>query len=284
MRKNVLLPALTLAAGVVGFVLRRWQLATGFEAGTGLPISGVPATAALMGFSAVVAVALLALCWRERERMPYGRAFAGAEGNTLYMTAMVVAGILLVASAGMEALSYPEAIRAAQEGDTWTGRMAGMLLPPLRVLFCLGGCPCILLWSRPLYRGERDRGAESLPLLELSLLFCVWLISDYQIRAADPVIQDYLYEIFAIAGSLLGLYFLAGYSFLKEGGRPRRTLLLCLLGSYFSLVTLADRHGMADILRCGFSVLFLTSHAALILSEHPAGEEIPAETECKENG
>ena len=44
MRKEILLPAVAAAGGVVGFAFRRWELATAFEADTGLPIDGAPAT------------------------------------------------------------------------------------------------------------------------------------------------------------------------------------------------------------------------------------------------
>ena len=35
MRKEILLPAVAVAGGGAGFVLRRWELATAFEADTG---------------------------------------------------------------------------------------------------------------------------------------------------------------------------------------------------------------------------------------------------------
>ena len=61
-------------------------------------------------------------------------------------------------------------------------------------------------------------------------------------------------------------------------------MFFCLTGTYFSLVTLADRHLLADTFRYLFAVLYLTAHAVLILN-HPPVEEIPAEaeTEADEN-
>ena len=118
--------------------------------------------------------------------------------------------------------------------------------------------------------------------LELCFLFCVWLISDYQVRAADPVVQDYMYEVFAIVCGLMGIYFVTSYSF--QEGKPRRTLFFCLMGAYFSLVTLADQHSLTDIFRYGFVVLFLIAHAVLLLQEHPPAPEPEAaeETETKD--
>ena len=51
---------------------------------------------------------------------------------------------------------------------------------------------------------------------------------------------------------------------------------------YFSLVTLADAHSLADIFRYGFVVLFLTAHAALLLQEHPPAPEPEEAEESKE--
>ena len=55
MRKSVLLPALAVAGGIVGLLVRRVYLANGFEVGTGLPIAGAPSLWAM----ALVAVAVV---------------------------------------------------------------------------------------------------------------------------------------------------------------------------------------------------------------------------------
>lgn len=277
MHKNKLLPAIALLGGAVGFALRKWELATAFEPGTGLPISGMPATITLAVWSAAIAAALFLLCRDCKERLPYDRAFA-AEGNSLYLTAAVLSAFLLLASAGAEIVTFPITYQAALSAESSGSRLA-LTLPPLRIGLCVLGFLCVLMIAGNLYRAK-GRGKESLPLLGLCLLFCVWLISDYQGRAADPVILDYVYEVFAIISSLLGIYFIAGYSF--QTGKPRRTILLSLLGVFFSMVTMADRHSLADLLRYGFAVVFLTAHAVLLLSEHPAGE-LPAETEEPEH-
>ena len=149
-----------------------------------------------------------------------------------------------------------------------------------RSALCFGGFLCTLLWLRALKRGE-DKGKESLALLELCFFFCVWLVSDYQARAVDPVVFDYVYEIFAIVFGLLGIYQITGYSF--QEGKPRRSVFFCLMGAYFALVTLADRHSLTETLRYGFLVLFLTAHAWMILNTQPAGKRL-AKTEAEKNG
>ena len=250
MRKNVLLPGAALLAGMVGFALRKWELAAAFEPDTGLSIPGAPATLVLIAWSVLAAAVLILLTRRGGESRPFDETFA-ADGSPLYLTASVVSAFLLLASAGAEVVTYPLTMQSVLPVEEGGSRLA-MLLPGLRIGLCVLGFVCVLAVTQNLYRG-RGRG-----------------------RAADPVILDYAYEIFAIITGLLGIYFITGYSF--QTGKPWRTASLCLLGAYFSLVTLADRHNLADIFRYAFTVLFLTSHTVLLLREHPAGET-PAETE-----
>lgn len=270
MRKHLLAPTVAVAGGVVGFALRKWQLATAFEPDTGLPIPGAPAALVLMALTAAVALALILLCRGCTNDRPFDEAFA-AQGNTVYLTACVLAAFLLLASAAAEVIILPTSFQTARATGTWLA----MVLPPLRAATCVVGFFCALVTAKGLYRAE-GKGKESLPLLGLCFLFCVWLISDYQRRAADPVLQNYVYGVLAIVAALLGLYYMAGFSF--QTGQPRRTAVAALLGTYLSLVALADRHALADLARYGFAILFLTAHAALLLREHPAGT-VPAETE-----
>lgn len=263
MKKNWLAPGLAVVGGAVGFALRKWQLTAGFEPDSGLAIPGAASSIALMIWSAVVVVGLIALCWDRKGPMTCEKAFM-AKGNSLFLTACVLGAFLLLVSAATEAVTLSAGYQVTlYTNNSPLSRFTAKLLPPLRVALCLGGFPCTLLWVRQLSR-EGEGRRESLPLLELCLLFCLWLISDYQVRAADPVVLDYVYEVFAIAAAVMALYYLAGYSF--QTGKPRRTLVVCLAAAYFSMVTMADGHGLSDTTRLGFVVLFMTAHAALILS------------------
>ena len=281
MRKNILPPILAVAWGAVGFGLRRWQLATGFEPGTGLPISGAPAATALLVWSLLLIPVLILLCGQMEDAPPWEESL-NATGNSLFLTAVVTGAFLLLVSAGAEAITLSATYRTSLlsiAGEATLGWTAAAM-PPLRILLCAAGFPCALAWGQRLARKSPKR-RESLVLLELCLLFCVWLISDYQVRAADPVTQDYLYAIFAIVCGLLGLYYIAGWSF--QTGKPRRTVVFCLLGTYFSLVTLADGHTLAEITRYAFVILFLTAHAVLFLNPPPREpQEAPAEAVTEE--
>lgn len=282
MQKKILPPLLALMAGAVGFALRKWQLSSGFEPDTGLSIPGAPAAWVVMGFSLLVMLLFLLLTWREEKSLSWEAAFAAGKQNTLAVTTLLLAAVLLLASAGVEFVTRSTNGIYFYEGETFFARTTSMVLYYLRLALCVGAFPCTFLWARSILRGEG--GQECLTSLEPCLLYCVWLISTYQNRAADPVVQDYLYEVLAIVTALLGLYFVAGHSF--GNGKPPRCVFFCLAGVYFSMVTLADNHLLADTFRNLFAVLYLTAHAALILNHPPVEEQkapAEAETEAEEN-
>ena len=155
------------------------------------------------------------------------QAFA-AKGNTVYVTAAVLGGFLLLASAvllhGLPAeLPGGRAAARAGMGGTPVSRSAARVLglSPHRLgraSYCTGKTTT----------GARGEGKCSFGLLLPAYALCLWLIAAYQVRAGDPVRQDYIYELFAIICALLGLYYPAGFSF--ERARPFRTGLFSLLG------------------------------------------------------
>ena len=100
MRKEIVLPSLAVGGGIVGLLLRRWELAAAFEADTGLVTPDMPSTWALIIWSALLAAAFILLCRGKHRSFAggYDAAFA-AKGNTVYITAMVLGGFLLLASA-----------------------------------------------------------------------------------------------------------------------------------------------------------------------------------------
>ncbi len=262
MRKAVILPGAVLAAGIGGFFLRRWELAAAFEPDTGLPIPGAPATLSLIGLSALVAIALLLLCRGRHNTFEggYDQAF-GAKGNTLYITAMVLAAFLLLASGVLLLLGLPAGYRTALETQGMNPVLS--TLPKiLQAALTLGCFFCVLALGKNSYRGE-GKGKYSFPLLMPAYMACMWLISAYQTRAGDPIRLNYIYELMAIITALLGFYFMAGFSFGR--GKVFVTSLFSLLGVYFSVVTLADTHDLATMLLFGFSIFYLLAGVTALL-------------------
>ncbi|WP_294550677.1 hypothetical protein [uncultured Pseudoflavonifractor sp.] len=268
MRKEIVLPSLAVGGGIVGLLLRRWELSTAFEADTGLVTPNMPSTWALIIWSAVLAVVFILLC-RGKHRPFHGgydAAFA-AKGNTVYVTAMVLSGFLLLASAVLNYMgipaAYAEAVAAARAGNAQGTPLFNVLPRAILGLLSAVSFFCVLSTGRNNYRGE-GKGKFSFPLLAPAYMGCIWLIAAYQVRAGDPVRQDYIYELFAIIASLLGLYFTAGFSF--ERAKVFRSALFSLLGVYFSLVTLADGHDLYVVLLYGFCILNLTANVTALLA------------------
>ena len=262
MRKEIVLPAVAVVCGGAGFALRRWELSTAFEAGTGLPIPGAAATLALAGFSVLTAAVLALLC---RGKYPafsgYGPAFR-AKGNTLYAMAGILAAFLLLGGGAL-----------MLTGPVLGGELVYTRLITGALAVAAGLCAAVTV--RDNYRGTQVP-KYSFRLLMPAYAFCVWLIAAYQVRAGDPVRLDYVYELFAIIASLLGLYCTASFSF--ERGRPFLTCLFSLLGAYFSLVTLADAHDLATVLLYAFSIVYLLT-GTVTLQYNAARPETPGRDE-----
>lgn len=260
MRKEILLPAIAVVGGGAGFALRRWELATAFEPDTGLPIAGAPATMALIALSVAVAAVLLALSLLGKypRFQGYDQAFRG-ERNTLYAMAGVLSAFLLIGAGGLIAYEFVQGIN-----QLYTRLIVAAMAVASGV--------CVLSTVRNSFRAE-NKGKYSVPLLVPAFAFCVWLIAAYQVRAGDPVQLDYVFELFGIIASLLGLYFIAGFSFDK--GKCGPAVFFSLLGVYFSLVTLADGHDLASMLLYGFAILYLLASSALLL--YNAARPLPEE-------
>ena len=260
MRKEILLPAIAVVGGGAGFALRRWELATAFEADTGLPISGASATMALIALSVVVAAVLLILSFMGKypRFSGYDQAFS-AKNNTLYAMAGILSGFLLIGAGGLMAYDF-----ATGANPIYTRLIVAVL--------AVASGLCVMSTVRDNFKGE-NKGKYSVPLLVPAFAFCVWLIAAYQVRAGDPVQLDYVFELFGIIASLLGLYFIAGFSFDK--GKCGPAVFFSLLGVYFSLVTLADGHDLASMLLYGFAILYLLASSALLL--YNAARPLPEE-------
>ena len=250
MRKEILLPAIAVVGGGAGFALRRWELATAFEPDTGLPIAGAPATMALIALSVAVAAVLLALSLLGKypRFQGYDQAVRG-ERNTLYALAGGLSAFLLIGAGGLMAYEFVQGIN-----QLYTRLIVAVM--------AVASGACVLVTVQGNFKGT-GQGKYSVPLLIPAFAFCVWLIAAYQVRAGDPVQLDYVYELFAIIAGLLGLYFIAGFSFDK--GRCVPAVFFSLLGVYFSLTTLADEHDWATLALYGFTILYLLASSALLL-------------------
>ena len=102
MRRDIVLPVLAVAGGVAGFFLRRWQLASAYDPETELFVHSAPATGALLGLTALLALAFLLAVLKKKEGLDDFLSAFGSPG-TGQMTIFAAAGLLMMA-AGMAGL------------------------------------------------------------------------------------------------------------------------------------------------------------------------------------
>lgn len=240
MRKDITLPALALAGGAAGFLLRRWQLASAYVPETGLFVRGAPATWALLGLTALLALAFFVLVRRQPEGLDdFLPAFGSpSEGQ---MTVFTAAGILLFAAG---AFGLREGAAGLQE---WRSdpAMYQLSVPVSRLLagaLCVPAGFGVLLMGRMAYRGEMNDTACALaPVPALAGL--VWLFSTHLEHGTEPVLMKYGFGLFAALALTLAHYYAAG--FLYGRPRPRRFLFFALLGAALGITSLAGSSSLA---------------------------------------
>lgn len=274
MRKELVLPVTAIAGGAIGFFLRRLELATAFEPDTGLPIEGMPVTWALIALSAAVAVVLLLLC------LGVGKGFEGgydqafrARDAAPYMMGMT-AGAFLTAAAGVLLLLKLPRLYAEASLETSGFPMFSLVPMVLLSVLCLASAWSVLMLGKNNYRGE-EKGRYSAWLLIPAYTCCMWLIVSYQEHSGDPIILDYVYQLFSVIAAVLGCYFLSGFGFGRS--RPAAAAFFSAEAMYFALVTLADAHEPAFLLLyAGCFFYFAASSVALLYNlGRPLGPRMP---------
>ena len=274
MRKELILPVTAIVGGAIGFFLRRLELATAFEPDTGLPIEGMPVTWALIALSAAVAVVLLLLC------LGVGKGFEGgydqafrARDAAPYMMGMT-AGAFLTAAAGVLLLLKLPGLYTEAQAETSGFPMFSLAPMVLLAVLCLCSAWSVLMLGKNNYRGE-EKGKYSAWLLIPAYTCCMWLIVSYQEHSGDPIILDYVYQLFAVIGAVLGCYFLSGFGFGRS--RPAAAAFFSAEAMYFALVTLADAHEPAFLLLYAGCFFYFAASAVALLHNlgRPLGPRMP---------
>ena len=291
MRKELILPVTAIVGGAIGFFLRRQELLTAFEPDTGLPIEGMPVTWALIALSAAVAVVLLLLCLGVGKGFEggYDQAFRARDAGPFLMgmtagTVLTAAGgVLLVlklprlyAEASLETSGFPMFSLVPMVLLAVLCRFPMFSLVPMVLLavLCLCSAWSMLMLGKNNYRGE-EKGKYSAWLLIPAYTCCMWLIVSYQEHSGDPIILDYVYQLFSVIAAVLGCYFLSGFGFGRS--RPAAAAFFSAEAMYFALVTLADAHEPAFLLLyAGCFFYFAASSVALLYNlGRPLGPRMP---------
>lgn len=244
-------PGAALLLGGLGALVRRWQMGSAFEETLGLHEPGSPASWAMLAFLILAAAAFLLMAhnapcrakvegWMSR----WDFAFA-ASRDSLYLTLMVLAGLMTLAAAPFlfqEAVRL-RALQAASSGEGDSG-----LLQVVLALCTIPCCVGLVSSARNAFR-MKGRSKENGALLLPVLFGCVWLLEAYRANAADPVLWHYVPLLLAIALGMLFFLDSAGLSF--EMGHARRMLWLAAMTVVVSVVALASVPGKAMALLLG---------------------------------
>lgn len=234
MRKDILLPGLSVAGGAACLALRQWQLASAYDAEKQLFAHGAPATYALLLLTAVLAAALLVLVQGGRGAPDFLSAFRCPA--PLYMAGMAAAAFLFL-GAGVLGLLY-----GLDELALWRLDPKGHLLTyPAAVLLCAllcfpSGLACLLL-GKGAYRGRPARACSLIALFP-ACAGLVWLFATHLEHSTDPILLGYGFPLTAAALLMLAHYETA--AFFHGRPHPRRTLFFSLMGTVLGLTSLLD--------------------------------------------
>ncbi len=274
MGKHHILPALALAGGLAGFGLRLWQRTTALDPVTELFESGAPASLALWGVMAALALAAFLLGRGGLRPEQPERAFQCPSPG--YMTLMTAAGMCFLLAA---ALGVPELMRQLQ---AWQADPKHYIMPAVlavTVAACPVGAAGALASGRNNYRavtGQRTRIPAALP----ACAALPWLMEVYQTYSRDPVLLRASVPLLACVFLLLALYQQAAFFYQRP--HPRRFILFAVLGLAFGGASLADGLSLfGAVLTAAFLLCTLGGLTALsysLFTPGAAGRQAPDPT------
>lgn len=289
MKKQLLLPLAAAAGGAAALVLRLLQNKTGFEAATGLPVSGNAPGLALMALLAVLAAVLLLLTRllpTENEDGPFfPEDFRTGNAG---LVALPVMGIFLMAlsgaldiAAGASLLSALESVGGpdgpavvwsawgAASGLTLTPRarvLAGALVLTAAVsLFPAAAC----CRRRP---GVRPRTASPALLLIPPVCMVARLVLAYRVDSVNPALQAYYLEILALTFMTLAFYRLSSFAY--HAVKRRRFAPYAGAAAALCMAALADSDSLSALLLYAGGAVTLLGFLLLWLTEGQSVSEI----------
>ncbi|MCI9331738.1 MAG: hypothetical protein HFG05_06125 [Oscillibacter sp.] len=244
MDKRYALPLTAALGGAAACVLRLLQNHTGYEANTGLPISGNPAALALAALLVGLGVALAGMVRLLPEEEDPGPALPRdfSTENPGLLT-LPMGGVFLLVLSGLcdlaEAASIlPEGVVSSQHAIYGILRAGGLgfslqgqfLLGVLTLAAAASLFP-VLAGCRRRQGGPKHRAPAAITLAPVAALV-VRLVLTYRIDSVNPSLTMYYVELLALVFLTLGFYRLSSFAF--QAGRTRRfgfyaagSLVLC---------------------------------------------------------
>jgi len=250
MKKYTAIPLFAVLGGAVAFALRLLQNLTGFEAGTGLPISGNPVGILLAAFLLAAAVVLFLLSRKLPGTKEVSPAFPSdfSTENPKQLTLMVM-GTLLMGLSGLadllEGFGFGNLLArisaAADPYELPSAEVSGF--PPqaqilLGVLALLTAAGLLTTVSACRRRESGAAAFNNIVLLLAPVMLVVRLVLTYRLDSVNPVLAAYYVELLALIFLTLGFYRLASFAF--GAGQIRPFTLYAGLAVVLSLTALAD--------------------------------------------
>lgn len=276
----------SLAAALVCAALRRWQLSTAFEKGTGLPIPGAQASVTLTCVLVMAAAWFLILAvsqplakrpWTAGQVHRWDLVFLDA-GDPIYPILVVLAAFLALAAVPFllgtglgQWKVYQEALAAVKQGfEVQMPSNNGVLAIATAVGALLSFLGLLQMGRDGLHAGRRGKGGFSAALPGIA--GCIWLMESFRGHAANPVQWDYAPLLLAIVCGMLLYMDFAGMS--TGASRPRRLLwvsAMTLVMTAPALVSALEETALADVLLLSAQALT----AAAVLWRLPPNLENP---------
>lgn len=213
-RAYVFFPVFSVMMGICGAVFRAVELSRAFDAETGLMEPGDRSVLVMRLFTVAFIVFAAVLSALLRGKLSDGLHLLSGNDNTLSKTVSTAGSMLLIAAAAF---------------DYVKGRQ--MLLTSELILMLLAVLSAISLIVRMAKPGKDYAFFSIVPVFWC----CFWLILIYRDRSVDPVIEYYVYELFAVVFCTLFFYRLAGYEFGLR--KPRLSVFYGTIAIYLSFVT-----------------------------------------------
>ncbi|MDR0904583.1 MAG: hypothetical protein LBN00_00175 [Oscillospiraceae bacterium] len=265
MRKYALAATLfTAASGLIGFVLRRSQLARAFEPDTGLPVAGAASTVMLLFYTVVMLAAALAfavfISKRYAAKSTYTEAFAPASGAYLTFagiiaTLFVLAGFVLM----------------LRVKSTSKSELTVAILTMISGLAIFG-----LAYEQ--FRGRNFKFALVYTVIP-ELFFTFWLLLIYRANQTNPVRYNYVFQCLAVAAAAIGFYVTTGFVYGRSA--PGKFIFSHVAAVFFLAVGTADPISIERRLVFLALILFFLVNLARLtnnLGKKPPKPD-PAETE-----
>lgn len=260
MKKSIALPVVTLIGGVLGLLVRQWYLHTGFELGTGLPLSGVPARFVLWAVILLTAAAAVLLSRGKARRFEKQYTEAFRPRNGLAMSGRLAASFFFFVGGFLNLMAYT---------STTNGVRTTSALRLILGVVCLLAGAAIFLLSKKL---NQKVPVQSAVLLAPAFAACLWVMANYKSWAKNPVTGQYLYSLLAILLTMLACYLVVSFAF--GVGRVLPTQVLCTVAAALCILSLGDGLPLYDLILNLAFACYLTAQAAS-LAENAVPREVP---------